>query len=173
MSERKVSKLQTLTLNALTEEYNSLVTALGATGLLLHYEEAATADIIATIDAVDLATGLVVGNELRALYVAHIASTKKHLAADATNTVTAPAATDQTELNTLLNELKVDLNAHQILLASHRGNGGQGSVSAAPIAIATTDASDLATSLTLVNALKAAWNHHVQSGAQNIDRDGT
>lgn len=64
-------------------------------------------------DATDLATAISRANDIKAKYVAHIASTTYHYTADATVTPIAAAdATDQTSLNTLLNELKLDLNAH-------------------------------------------------------------
>ncbi len=75
-----------------------------------------TSTLISTADATDLATGITLGNALKAAYETHRASTTHHYTADATNTITADDATDQSSLNTLLNELKTDINAH-ILLA--------------------------------------------------------
>ncbi len=171
MSTRKVSKLIPKTVEAMAEEYNSLVTGLGATGVLLHYEESAAVE--ATADCTDLATALVLANSLKANLNTHMASTKLHSVADTTNPTTEPDATDQTTLNTLVNAIKDDIDAHQILAAPHRGIGGSGSVTAAPIAQSVADATDLATSVALTNALKAQVNLHVQSGAQNINVTGT
>ena len=42
----------------------------------------------------------------------NLANVATHFTADATNTIAAANATDQTSLNTLLNELKTDINAH-------------------------------------------------------------
>lgn len=173
MSTRVVPKLVPKTVEALAEEYNSLVTGLGLTGVVLHYEEALTGDAIDTADGTDAATVLTLVNVIRADYVAHIASTKKHSVADATNTVSLAAATDAATALALANELKVDINAHQAFVTPHRGKGGQGSVVAAPQAIATADGTDAATTLTLTNALKAAYNLHVRSGAQNLNVSGT
>ncbi len=172
MAERDVSKLASKTIDALVEEWNQTIIALGQNGVILHHESAAAADEESNDNGTDLATNIVLANSLRTKYIAHIASTKKHSVADTTNTVTAAVATDQTTLNTLINELKDDISAHDDH-AGHRGAGGQGSVTAAPIAITTADATDLATSTTLVNAIKAAYNHHVRSGAQTLNRDGT
>lgn len=171
MSDRKVSTLQKFTIDALVAEYNGLIDALGQTGVLLHHEEAADSEKISTADATDLTTVVALVNEIRTDYIAHIASTAKHSAADTTNTVTAAAATDQATVNTLANELKTDISAHDDD-AGHRGAGGEGSTVSAPVAVTTANATDLATSLTLVNALKVAYNKHIKSGAQALDVSG-
>jgi len=59
-----------------------------------------------------LATAITLANAIKADYNTHRASTTYHYNADATNVVTSADATDQSSLNTLLNELKTDLNAH-------------------------------------------------------------
>jgi hypothetical protein len=79
--------------------------------------------------------------------------------------VTAPAATDQTTANALLNELQTDINAHMALAAPHQGTGrprlgGTGGF-AAVAADATTVASNEATSATLANSLKRTFNRHI------------
>jgi hypothetical protein len=68
--------------------------------------------------ASDLATAIALANAIKVDYTAHIANTSVHLNADSTNTVAASAATDQSSLNTLLNELKTDINAHINLAGS-------------------------------------------------------
>lgn len=60
----------------------------------------------------DLATAIVAANAIKAAYNLHRASTTFHYNADATNTVTSADASDQTSLNTLVNELVVDFTAH-------------------------------------------------------------
>jgi hypothetical protein len=172
MSTRKVSKLVQPTVDAVVEEYNALVTGLGHAGLLLHYEETPVAPVTSA-DATDLATALVLANEVKADLNTHMADTKKHLAADATNPTTEADATDQSTLNTLVNAIKDDIDAHQLLLTSHRGSGGPGGVTAAPIAQTAADATDAATSVTLVNALKDQVNLHARNGAQNLNVSGT
>jgi hypothetical protein len=102
---------------------------------------------------------MTLANALKAAYTAHRIDTGAHVAADATNVVAAADATDQTSANTLLTELKTDLNAHMALAAAHYDLGGAGGP-AAVAAVATANATDLATSIALANALKAAFNRH-------------
>ncbi len=64
----------------------------------------------AMIDA--LAVAILRANDIKAKYETHRASTTHHYTADSTNTISASNATDQTSLNTLLVELKADLNLH-------------------------------------------------------------
>lgn len=59
-----------------------------------------------------LAAAILLANDVKAKYGTHRASTTYHYTADATNTISSADATDQASLNTLLNELKTDLNAH-------------------------------------------------------------
>ena len=68
--------------------------------------------------ASSLATGIAHGNAIKVDYTDHIADTSVHLNADSTNTVAAAVATDQGSLNTLLTELKADINAHINLCGS-------------------------------------------------------
>lgn len=70
--------------------------------------------VISAAAAIDLATAITRANEVKADYNLHVASTTYHYVADATNTIAAANATDQASLNTLLNELKTDVNAHNI-----------------------------------------------------------
>lgn len=62
--------------------------------------------------AIDLASAITAANALKAAQNTHIASTALHYNADATNTISSANATIQSDLNTLLNELKTDLVAH-------------------------------------------------------------
>lgn len=62
--------------------------------------------------ATDLATAQTLANAIKADYNVHRASTTYHYTADATNTIASADATDQSSLNTLLNELKTDIGAH-------------------------------------------------------------
>lgn len=61
---------------------------------------------------VDLATAIVAANQMKAAYNAHRAEGGVHPTNDAGNATAAADAADQGTLNTLLNELKTDLNAH-------------------------------------------------------------
>lgn len=61
---------------------------------------------------VDLASAQTAANDIKAKFNTHIASTTFHYTADATNTIAAANASDQTTLNTLLNAMKTAINAH-------------------------------------------------------------
>lgn len=76
-----------------------------------------------------------------------------HIANDTTNVVTSAAATDQTTLNTLLNEIKADYNAHRVDTTFHTNADTTNAVTSA-------DASNEATSVTLSNEIKADYNAH-------------
>jgi len=71
-----------------------------------------TSGLKALGSVVDLASAIIAVNLVRTVYEAHRTLANCHFNNDVTNTITAPAASDQTTLNTLLNELKADLNAH-------------------------------------------------------------
>jgi hypothetical protein len=72
---------------------------------------------------------------------------------DTTNAVTSSDATNQTTLNTLLNEIKTDYNAHRISTAFHDAADSTNIVTSA-------DATDAATSVTLANEIKTDYNAH-------------
>jgi hypothetical protein len=67
-------------------------------------------------DATDLTTAVALGNDIKAIYNTggHVNASNVHFNNDSTNTIAAANATDQSTLNTLLNELKTDINAHII-----------------------------------------------------------
>jgi len=70
---------------------------------------------ITTADAVtgdSLVTALALANAIKAAYNTHLAAANVHFTNDGTNTIAAATATDQTSLNTMLNEMKTDINAH-------------------------------------------------------------
>ncbi len=62
--------------------------------------------------ASSLATAITRANDIKSKYNTHRASTTYHYLADSTNVIAAADASDQGTLNTLLNELKADLNLH-------------------------------------------------------------
>ena len=76
-----------------------------------------------------------------------------HLTDDTTNVVSSANATDQATLNTLLNEIKADYNAHRVSTTFHSNADNTNAVTSA-------DATDLATSITLANEIKADYNAH-------------
>ncbi len=59
-----------------------------------------------------LANAITRANDVKSKYNTHRASTTYHYTADGTNVIAAADATDQSSLNTLLNELKADINLH-------------------------------------------------------------
>jgi len=128
------------------------------------HADASTAVSVAL--AADLPTVIARANALKAAYVAHIASAVSattgqgvHIAADATNTISSPDATDQTSANTLLNELKADLNLHRASTTFH-------AVADATNVVASANATDLATSITLVNEIFTRLNAHFAGAMQ-------
>lgn len=143
-------------LDAIITWINTLQAKMLARGILPH---AGFSPLVPVTSATNLAGAIVIANLLKAAYTLHIADTGAHLAADATNTVAAAVATDQGTVNTLLTELKADFNAHVALAASHYNLGGAGGP-AAVATIATADATDLASSVALADALLAAYNRH-------------
>jgi len=84
----------------------------------------------------------------RATAIVHI-----HLVDDTTNVVTSADATDQATLNTLLNEIKADYNAHRVSTTFHSNADNTNAVTSA-------DATDLNSSITLANEIKADYNAH-------------
>ena len=91
-----------------------------------------------------------------------------HKVSDTTNTIAAAAASDQSSVNTLLNEIKADYNLHRASTTYHKAADSTNVVTSA-------DASDLASSLTLANEIKTDLNaHHILSGVhQQDDRQNT
>lgn len=163
-STRKSSELQGDLLPKLVTAHNALTASLGAAGILPHHD---TTTLVTASDASDLATSVTLANALRTAYIAHIASTAAHVAADATNTIAAAVATDLASVQTLLNELKTDFTAHIALQSAHRSYvSGQGNATVA--GVTTANASDQGTANTLANALKNACNRHFSMGVPDI-----
>jgi hypothetical protein len=75
----------------------------------------AVSAVVTTADAIvgdSLVTALALANAIKAALNVHYTAANVHFTNDATNTIAAANATDQASLNTLLNEIKTDLNAH-------------------------------------------------------------
>ncbi len=68
--------------------------------------------LAATTPCTTLAQAITRANDIKAKFNLHGASTAQHYTADETNVTAATNASDQSSLNTLLNELKGDINAH-------------------------------------------------------------
>lgn len=79
---------------------------------LLAHKAVAASTLPAVGAGIDLASAITAANLMKASHNTECASTARHYTADATNTTAATNASDQSSLNTLLNELKGDLNAH-------------------------------------------------------------
>lgn len=111
----------------------------------------------ATANATDAATGYALANSLKAKHNAHCGKLLGiHHVADATNTTAAADADDEAKTVTLANELKADLNAHAAdTTHGHFIADGINS------AITTADATNFATSWTLLNVCKAFYNAHI------------
>ena len=122
---------------------------------------------ISVASAADLATFTsdVVGlsNALRTSYTAHIASTVYHAAADAVNTLVAPAASDLASAILLLNDEKAKFNSHLSQSGVHQLNDTINAVSSA-------NATNLQTAVALAHALKNSFDAHLlQKGAHGHD----
>ena len=92
-----------------------------------------------------------------------ILTVHNHKVDDTTNTIISNNATNQTTVNTLLNEIKNDYNAHRVSTTFHDIADSTNDVSSA-------DASDLGTSMTLANEIKSNYNdHRSQSGVHQHD----
>jgi hypothetical protein len=114
--------------------------------------------VVATADATALASVKTLANALKADYNTHRVSTTQHSSADATNVIafTDLAGGDsQATTNTACNELKNDFNAHRSQSSVHPTNDSYHLVAAA-------DASSEATSITLINQIKACYNQHIE-----------
>lgn len=119
-----------------------------------------TTNPVSTTDLTSSATWSeiqVMADAIRTAYEAHrqLTAGSVHEGADATNTISASAVGSvQTSVNTYLTELKGDFNGHTVLLTSHY-------VKDSSMNVTVADATTLATSIALVNALKAAFNEHI------------
>ncbi len=166
MTTKQVSKLPGKLLPELSSTLQELVNITLSNGLVAHHDSVNTQ--ITTADASDLTTLKTLILSVTNSMVAHGINVAQHSAADAALDVPAgftshpsePA--DLAECQATNNQLKLDLNAHMLNATPHRGVGGQGGF--APVAVATTNGSDQTTNETLLNALKAAFNLHYNSG---------
>lgn len=80
----------------------------------LHHQAADATNTVASgvADVVDLSSAITAANQLKAAFNAHRAQAGVHWTDDAGHAVTSPDATGQPSLNTLLNEMKGDVNGH-------------------------------------------------------------
>ncbi len=87
-----------------------------------------------------------------------------HSTDDTTNIVTSDDATDQTTVNTLLNEIKGDYNAHRVSTAFHE-------IADNTNAVTSADSTSEATAVTLANEIKADYNAHRSQAGVHYDDD--
>jgi hypothetical protein len=80
------------------------------------YAHKTASPAVATPSAIDLPTAITLANALKAAANTHFTAAGVHFNNDGTNTITSANATIQSDLNTLLNEMRTKLPAH-ILLA--------------------------------------------------------
>lgn len=102
-------------------------------------------------------------NTLKLVFNAHLASTVYHTAADATNILTSPDATDLGSLVTLVNEFRTAYEAHRILVGVGPVHGSADSTHA----LSAPAASDIDTALALIK------NIHLQLEAHRKDISGS
>jgi len=116
-----------------------------------------TSNLITSPAASDYASACDLAIDLKTQFNSHIVFGASHLASDSANTVTAADPDslnpgDQAVLNTLLNQIKTKFNLHIVSSGKHTVND--------PNAVSTANASDLATSISLANALSTAYSAH-------------
>lgn len=136
----------------IADAHNALKSQIGA-GSAFHLDKSERT--IGAADAADLATSLVLANDIKAIYEFHLADTLAHKAADA-----APAlvkATDLASAETLANAIKADYNTHRASTTYHYNADATNT-------IASADASDQSSLNTLLNELKTDINAHMASG---------
>ena len=95
-----------------------------------------------------------------------ILTVHNHKVDDTSNPITSTNATDQTNLNTLLNEIKTDYNLHRVSTTYHDAADNINDIT-------SNDASDLNTSIALANEIKIDYNaHRNEGGVHPYDDDG-
>lgn len=109
--------------------------------------------------ATTLPTTITRAENIRAVLLVHFVDTIAHVATDATaytaiTKATVPTATDQTTVNALLNAIKAAWNTNLASTATHF-------TADATNTVATADATDLASSEALANALYTAVRAHI------------
>lgn len=139
------------TLAVVCAAHNGLKAQIGA-GSFFHLD--ACERLVTAADSTDLPTALVLCNAIRETLVFHKADLLALKAADATTI--GGVATDLTTAVAAANLHKSGYNTHIASTAAHY-NADETN------AVATTDATNLATLLTLLNAVKGKINAHIVS----------
>lgn len=113
-----------------------------------------------------LAELIALANELRTDYTAHLADDTVHDVVDATNVLTAPAATNLATAITLLNQLRTQYALHRVDLGPHDVADGTNTV-------ASSACTNRETAVTLANQLKTAYNAHLSQATVHPANDST
>lgn len=154
-----VNDLKAWTLSSLRKLRADVATATGAgtsfTDPGFHNDQSERT--ITAANAADLATSLVLANQIRAIYEFHRGDPLAHAVVDATNALVAPIATDLTTGQTLANDIKAKYNAHRTQATVHAVNDATNTITSA-------NATDQASLNTLLNELKTDINLHMASG---------
>lgn len=109
---------------------------------------------VTAANASDLPTCIVLANQMRSIMNVHFLDASAHKVADTVSAL-GPVATDLASVIVLANSLKSVYNVHGVSTTYHVN---------ADTTIATANASDLATSITLLNAEKTKFNSHISAG---------
>lgn len=145
--------------------HNDLKAQIGA-GSAFHLDKGTAEYAVSAPNAADLATSLVLVNQLRTILLggggilaSHFADTLAHKVVDTADaaTIAAPAATDLTTANTLANQIKSAYNTHIASTTYHYNADATNTISSA-------NATDQSSLNTLLNELKTDFNAHIASG---------
>jgi hypothetical protein len=119
--------------------------------------QADTANVVTTPNATDLTTANALANALRAAYNEHVLlSANIHLMIDLLHPITAVEAVNGGTLILLVNDLKAKLNLHMMWTSAHAKQD-------VPTQVSTVDATNQSTAEDLANALKVAFNDHLDN----------
>jgi hypothetical protein len=130
---------------------NDLKAQIGA-GSSFHLDACETT--VGAANASDLATSLVLANQIMDVYRFHLADTLAHKVVDPEPALTK--ATDLTTAQTLANAIKADYNTHRASTTYHY-------TADATNVIASADATDQSSLNTLLNEIKTDFNLHMAS----------
>jgi hypothetical protein len=135
---------------SVTDQYHADVTQITGGD---YQNPTVAADTVTAANATDLATSLVLVNQIRGVQLRHFADTVAHDTA-LTAATTLAEADDLTTANALANDMKAEHNTHAADTDAHFNADSSNTVTNA-------DATDQTTLNTLLNEIKADINAHV------------
>lgn len=155
---------------ALALDDESLVKDGVFTGVAFGFSDGRKAVVVGFVEteSTNLSSALVMANDMKAAFNAHLSNVGSHNPNDVTETVEVVNASDQESLNILLNELKSRYSAH---IAKGSGAGNVHATADVTNVVSSPDATDLATALTLVNELRDAFNLHREQAGTHFFSD--